>query len=267
VAGDNPQHASVHWDETVRTAAGEQVRVTCPQCDTDRFVSARMVRHKVSTGQFTALCRADAARLARSVPLEPPHSAIDWSSITTTRPPTVTVRCPICLNRRAVVASSVRKQLRAGTFTGRCVADRTLGKPRIEVRPQHPLVDWSDIEVVVDGGDVGARRTMVRVRCPLCPTITLFNPAYLTRLLEQGVFRAECNRHRLRLKPRHSVNPPHPAVNWRSLTTTAGVAKVTVTCPVCHESRVLRAADVRQQIKGGRFTGRCLRDGAQGMPV
>jgi hypothetical protein len=168
VAVDNPQHPNVRWDDTVHSSKGEQVRVICPQCGEERLASAKMVRHQVSRGQFTALCRADATRLARAALPEPRHSAVDWGSITTTTPSTVAVTCPICAKARAVVASSVRSQLRTGKFTGRCVADREVGKPRSQIRPEHSLVDWSDIQVVPEGGKAGARRAMVRVACPVC---------------------------------------------------------------------------------------------------
>ncbi|MBA4180766.1 MAG: hypothetical protein C0506_09280 [Anaerolinea sp.] len=94
------------------------------------------------------------------------------------------------------MAASVRRQMRSGTFTGRCSRDRLIGAKRGHGRtePDNPWIDWHDREIVKEGPN--RRRTMIRIHCPQCGSVRLSHPSALEGALANGTFRPECALHR-----------------------------------------------------------------------
>lgn len=182
-------HAAVDWSAQERRDGGYWVKVTCPKCGETRFDLARSVRYRLRKRTYTGLCRTDAQRSVRDTR--------DLGAVCLPGPSgLVRVTCPICEEERLVGATQVRRQMRMGTFTGRCGKDRLVGTARGEARPRptNPWFDWEDREIVNEGPN--RRRTMVRVRCPVCAAVRLSHPAALEKALRGGTFRPECALHR-----------------------------------------------------------------------
>ncbi len=181
-----PSHAAVHWDVTERRRGECWVEVACPHCGILRFELAKSVRYRLRRGTYTGLCRTD-ARKGRVSELEP-------VAFPGTRA-TVSVTCPICGEERLVSGASVRRQLKQGTFTGRCMRDRLIGSLRAtREKPANPWIDWHDREIVNEGPN--RRRTMVRVHCPQCGEVRLSHAGLLERAVRNGTFYPECVLHR-----------------------------------------------------------------------
>ncbi len=51
-----PAHFAVNWDEQARVLNQIKVQVTCPVCQVPRFLSARLVRHRVLHSTFSGRC-------------------------------------------------------------------------------------------------------------------------------------------------------------------------------------------------------------------
>lgn len=187
-----PEHPNVDWLRTRFGPDGPEVPITCPDCGAERYQLARNIRYRVHLGKFDGRCKSDARRVA-SLRRAADHPAVEAEPSSAS---SVLVTCPMCNRSRRVSAASVRKQQREGVFTGLCREDRLVGKARNTTRPSHPAVDWNDIEVVRESGKAQSRRAMIRVACPSCGEITLFNPSYLARLINSDNFRPECKAHR-----------------------------------------------------------------------
>ena len=194
-----PAHHLVNWGKTARDGSGRlRVAVRCPECSTDRMELATSVRKRIVAGTFTGRCRRHKLGRRPISPEWPVHPAVDWEKVHRRDGALVVdVTCPNCHQVRNVEAKSVRYQVRNGRFTGLCRADRLLGKklPTSQERPYHPDIDWDDWEVVVDQAQQ-RRRSMTRVRCADCSEVTLYNTAYLIRLVKGQRFTPGCKAHR-----------------------------------------------------------------------
>ena len=127
----------------------------------------------------------------------PNHPAVRWESVQPSPAGTmVEVTCPVCHEVRRVSARSVSYQIDRGRFTGRCLRDRLVNHARSDspALPECDAVDWGDRVLVEEAG--GRRRSMVRVRCPVCGEERLLHPSYLRVQVLGGTFRPMCPRHR-----------------------------------------------------------------------
>jgi len=194
-----PPHECVDWATTARDSSGQlRVAVHCPACAGPRMELAKSVRTRILDGTFTGRCRQHRLSSGGSVARPFDHPSIDWNATRRTAAGLrVQVTCPHCQQSRDVDARAVRQQLRTGKFTGRCRADRLLGKklPNSQDRPAHPFVDWDDWDVVVDGNQC-RRRTVTRVSRPECAAVARYNTAYLVRLIRTARFSPYCAAHR-----------------------------------------------------------------------
>jgi len=194
-----PAHPAVNWSTLTSGPGHALVCVTCPICCVTMMRPAKEVRWRITHGKLSGLCSRDGqTRVHQMRATEPPsHPAVDWAFREGGRTGSkVRVVCPHCHVARMVETGHVLAQLRGGTFTGRCFRDRLIGKPRSSSpeRPVHPAVDWTDTVVVQERN--GSRRSKVRVRCPVCETVRLYEPARLIPRILSGVFDPHCRRHR-----------------------------------------------------------------------
>ena len=199
-----PAHPSVSWLFDLPGSHGRTfARVTCPDCRRTRLEPARRVILALRSRNFTGRCPEHVAGARNRGEERLVHPAVDWTSAAVRNgTQIVRVTCPVCYDPRDVPSRSVRAQIKRGTFTGVCGRDRLLGKRRSDSPepPYSPFVDWSDCEVVPERTNSGAarRRTMIRVRCPVCSEVRLQHPAHLRLVILAGAFHPECSRHRRR---------------------------------------------------------------------
>lgn len=191
-----PHHPSVDWS-VIRWTNGERlVHVTCGDCGEGRFDAAKSVAFRVRRGRFTGRCWGcwQAAHRARESDM-PPHPAVNWSKRKQgKREELVEVTCPHCATTRWIGLKSVLRQVRAGEFTGACLRDRLVGRPRKGERPATAGVFWDQVKLQQEGPE--RRRAMVRVECPECGKERWCQPSHMAAAIRKGTFRAECRTHR-----------------------------------------------------------------------
>jgi len=195
---DQPPHSSVDWSTLRMGLGGKVVSVTCPVCGEVTLRPAKEVRSRIKRGIMTGLCRRDGKRQVKKLREEPlpEHALIDWQSLAPSLTgPRVRVVCPVCGEGRMVDAKNVRRQLRQQVFTGRCPQDRLVGRSRAgnPPLPSHAGVEWTNLQIVVEGD--GRRRAMIRVTCPVCGELTLYDRRRLVALIAKGRFRVACAGH------------------------------------------------------------------------
>lgn len=140
---DHPDHPTVDWNTLQR---GEDrrliVQVTCPHCLKARWDYASQVSYRIRKGTHSGYCYKD--RLIGTVKSgradRPNHSQIDWgdtilSTVGKQRHVKVAVVCPVCYEKRYMQPAPIAKQIRLGSFTGRC---RSCGGAKRKLSPRPP---------------------------------------------------------------------------------------------------------------------------------
>src|SRR5215207_680581 len=127
-----PDHPSVDWTDTKVIDGQTFAGVTCPDCRETRFEVAKSVSYRLRRRGFTGRCWPCSRRAVRQSDY-PDHPAVDWSSKRAgPDEQIVAVTCPICRDVRWLGAKGVAHQVVGGTFTGRCPADRFVGRTPVE---------------------------------------------------------------------------------------------------------------------------------------
>lgn len=155
--------------------------------------------------------------MSKTVIPQPEHPQVNWFILSRDKRQHVTVEvtCPICGQTRMCAAYDVARRVREGKFTGRCAADRTVGKMRSDNyigRQPHPAVDWSNMQLQV----VGKQRTNhVRVTCPICNESRWGQVQVIAAAIAKGNFTGKCvkcgsnakKRDWLMLSPGRKIDP------------------------------------------------------------
>lgn len=148
---------------------------------------------------------------------KPEHPQVNWSNISRNNrgQAMVEVTCPICQQKRMRGAYDVARRIREERFDGRCLADSTVGKIRVDNhvgQPSHPCVDWTRTEVRPTKKQ---RKLHVIVTCPICEKERWAQAKVIAHAIARGTFTGKCilcgsaakKRDWLNLSPGRKVDP------------------------------------------------------------
>ena len=183
-------HPAIDWQSLSNRGPAASVSVRCPDCPAPRVLRVESLRRAAWLGQFTGRCRRHSEKRPATYPA---HPLVDWPSLAHG---IVLVRCAGCEVPRWLPAKEVRRQMRAGTFTGACTRHHRAVMARTQAHPPHPGVEWARSEFIADPSEPWRWRAAVPVICPECGRERRLLARYVARRIAAGDFDGSCPQHR-----------------------------------------------------------------------